>query len=70
MHMERNKPLPWMVFIGCVLTMASLFAVFGLNIFLPEPSGIYRSQPLANFAGMTVLLLGIILIYAGSRKAE
>ncbi len=70
MHMERSKPLPWMVFVGCVLTMVSLLAVFGLNIFLPEPGGIYRSQPLANLAGIIVLLLGIILVYAGSRKAE
>jgi hypothetical protein len=70
MHMERSKPLPWMVFIGCILTMASLFAVFGLNIFLSDTNGIYRSQPLANLVGIVVLLLGIILVYAGSRKAE
>ena len=70
MRMERSESLPWMVFIGCVLAMVSLLAVFGLNIFLPEPSGIYRSQPLANLAGIIVLLLGIILVYTGSRKAE
>ena len=70
MHMERDKPLHWLALIGCFLTMASLLAVFGVNIFLPEPNGIYRSQPLANLAGVVVLLLGIILIYAGFRKAE
>jgi len=70
MHMERDKPLPWLALAGCVLTMASLLAVFGANIFLPESYGIYRSQPLANLAGAVVLLLGIILIYAGFRKAE
>jgi hypothetical protein len=70
MHMERSKPLPLLVFIGCILTMVSLLVTFGLNFFLPQPSGIYRSQPLANLAGIIVLFLGIILVYAGSRKAE
>jgi hypothetical protein len=69
MHMERSKPSPWMVFIGCILAMMSLVAVFGLNIFLPEPGGIYRSEPIANLAGIIILFLGIILVYAGSRKA-
>jgi len=70
MHMERDKPLPWLALVGCVLTMASLLAVFGVNIFLQESNGIYRSQPLANLAGIALLLLGIVLMYAGFRKAE
>jgi len=66
--MERSKPLSWMVFLGCILSMMSLLTVFGLNILLPDPEGIYRSQPLANVAGIIILLLGIVMVYAGSRK--
>jgi hypothetical protein len=50
--------------------MVSLFAAFGVYVFLSEPGGIYRSPPLANLAGVVLLLLGIVLIYVGFRKAE
>lgn len=70
MHMEGSKPLPWLALVGCVLMIVSLFAAFGVYVFLSEPGGIYRSPPLANLAGIVLLLVGIVLIYVGFRKAE
>jgi putative Ca2+/H+ antiporter (TMEM165/GDT1 family) len=69
--MEGAKSLPWLVFVGCILTMVSLFVAFGINTYLMgQSSDIYRSRPLANLAGAGLLILGIILIYLGFRKAE
>jgi hypothetical protein len=71
MRMEREKPLPWLTFVGCILTIASLFAVLGINIYLVgQSSDIYRSRPLANLAGAVLLILGIILISVGFRKTK
>lgn len=70
--MEKEKPLSWMSFIGCVIIMGSLLLVFGINVYWggQSPPWIYRSQPLANFAGIVLLVLGIILVRIGFKKAE
>ncbi len=68
--MEGSKPLPWLALAGCVLIMVSLIAAFGVYAFLSEPGGTFKAPPLANLAGIVLLLLGIVLIYVGFRKAE
>jgi hypothetical protein len=56
--------------VGCILTMVSLFVAFGINTYLVSSSSdIYRSHPFANLAGAGLLILGIILVYLGFRKA-
>jgi hypothetical protein len=69
--MEREKPLPWIAFLGVAITMVSLLVVFGINLYLTrESSGIYNSQPSANLAGMFLLILGIILMGVGFRRVK
>lgn len=78
--MEREKPLPWIAFIGCALTMLSLFIAFVLNITVfgqsiranlgIPPYGRELLQPLANLSALALLVLGIILMYIGFRKTE
>ena len=70
MSMEKEKPLPWRAFIGAVPTMLSLIMVFVLNVIIVESTGAYRSQPPANLAALVLLILGIILLYTGSRKID
>jgi len=66
--MEREKPLGLIPFIGCVITMISVLLILAVNLYLEDKSGaIYRSQPLANLVGIILLILGLILIYAGSK---
>jgi hypothetical protein len=69
--MERGKPLPWLVLVGCILTMASLLLVFGINLYLTgQSTDIYRSRPLANLVGGGALILGLIMMLVGYRKVE
>jgi hypothetical protein len=69
--LKREKPLPWMAFVGCLLSMVSVLLVFGINLYLAGgSSSIYKSQPLANIAGVVLLILGIILTVVGFRKSE
>jgi len=69
--MESEKPLPWVAFLGCALTMVSLLVVFGMNLYLTrQSSGIYKSQPFANLAGIVLLILGIILMGIGFKRAK
>jgi len=69
--MEGEKPLHWVAFLGCAITIVSLLVVFGMNLYLTrQSSGIYRSQPLANIAGAFLLILGIILMGIGFKKAK
>jgi len=66
--MEREKPLRLTVFLGCVIAMASLLLALALNLYFEDESGaIYRSQPLANLVGIILLILGLILMYVGSK---
>jgi energy-converting hydrogenase Eha subunit C len=51
--------------------MVSVLLVFGINLYLAGgSSSIYKSQPLANIAGVVLLILGIILTVVGFRKSE
>jgi len=78
--MEKERPLPWRAFIGCALTMLSLFIAFALNITIfgqsfrvnaaLPPYGRELLQPLANLTNLVLLVLGIILMYTGLKKAE
>jgi len=55
-----------MAFLGCAIAMVSLLLVLVINLYLEDESGaIYRSQPLANLAGIVLLILGMILTYIG-----
>jgi len=62
--MESEKPLSLRAFIGCVLTMMSLFVAYGLN------KTIFRQsmQQLPSIVALIVLLLGIFLMFMGFRK--
>lgn len=51
--------------------MVSLFVAFGINTYLESSSSeLYRSAPLANLVGAGALILGIVLMFVGFRKAE
>lgn len=62
--MEREKPLSLTVFIGCILTMMSLFLAYALN------KTIFRQsmQQLPSLIALAVLVLGIFLMFVGLRK--
>jgi len=78
--MEREKPLPWRVFVGCILTMLSLVIALTLNVTVlgqsiktnlgVPPYGRELLQPLANLTALTLLVLGIVLMYTGFKKTE
>lgn len=64
--MEKEKPLGLMAFLGCALTVVSVLLILVLDIYLGGTSeAVYESQPLANLAGIILLILGLILIYIG-----
>lgn len=62
--MESEKPLSLTVFIGCILTMMSLFLAYALN------KTIFRQsmQQLPSLIALAVLVLGIFLMFVGLRK--
>lgn len=69
--MEREKPLPWTAFIGCALTMLSLVIALVINVTILKQSirtNIF--QPLASLLALTLLILGIVLMYEGLRKID
>jgi len=78
--MEKEKPLPWSVFIGCVLTMLSLFLAFAVNITILgqplrtltdlPPYGRDLLQPIANVLALALIVLGIVLMYTGLKKTK
>ena len=69
--MEREKPLPFMAFLGCALTMVSLLTVFGISLYSAhQTSGIYELQLLANLAGIVLFVLGIVLMVTGFQRAK
>ena len=64
--MEKEKPLGLMAFLGCALTVVSVLLILVVDIYLGDASGVmYESQPLANLAGIILLILGLILTYIG-----
>jgi len=62
--MESEKPLSLGAFIGCVLSVMSLFVAFILNRTVFEQTAI----PLASLSALILLVIGIVLMYAGSKK--
>lgn len=62
--MESEKPLSLTVFIGCILTMMSLFLAYALN------KTIFRQslQQIPSLIALAVLALGIFLMFIGLRK--
>jgi len=66
--MEKEKGMPWIAFVGCILAVASLPLVLALSSVLAESSGGYRAQPLADVAAFVMLVVGIALIYTGLGK--
>jgi len=78
--MEKEKPLPWRAFIGAALTMLSLVIAFVLNVTILgqsirtstalPPYGRELLQPLANLTAFILLVLGILLMYTGLKRAD
>jgi putative Ca2+/H+ antiporter (TMEM165/GDT1 family) len=68
--MEKEKPLPWLVFIGSILLMLSLVFSLVVNEQLTgQVPSVFRMQPLSNVAALILMLVGFILIYTGLRKS-
>lgn len=65
--MEKERGMPWMAFVGCILVVASLPLVLALSSVLGSSGG-YRAQPLADVAAFVMLVVGIALIYSGLGK--
>jgi len=78
--LKKEKPMPWRVFVGSMLTMLSLFIAFFLNYTIlgqPYYTDIRRSpfgrealQPAATLLAMTLLVLGLALVFTGLKKME
>lgn len=66
--MEKERGMPWLAFVGCILTVASLPLVLALSWMLAESSRGYIAQPLADVAAIVMLVVGIALIYIGLGK--
>jgi hypothetical protein len=66
--MEKERGMPWLAFVGCILVVASLPLVLALSLVLAESSRGYRTTPLAEGAAIVLLVVGIALIYVGFGK--
>jgi len=66
--MEKERGMPWLAFVGCILVVASLPLVLALTLVLAESSRGYRATPLAEVAAIVLLVAGIALIYVGFGK--
>ena len=62
--MESEEPLSFSAFIGCVLSVMSLFVAFVLNRTVFKQTAL----PLASLSALIALVIGIVLMYAGSKK--
>ena len=72
--------MPWMVFIGSMLTMLSLFGGFLLNYTILDqpfrtdtsrpPFGREALQPIATIINIALLVLGLALVLTGLKKME
>jgi len=62
---EREKPLPWIAFIGCALTMLSLFIGFVLNVTIFGQTIRGDTSLPANLSVLGLLVLGIVVMYTG-----
>jgi len=78
--LKKEKPMPWRVFVGSMLTMLSLFIAFFLNYTIlgqPYYTDIRRSPfgrdplaPAANLLAVMLLVLGLALVFSGLKKVE
>jgi len=62
--MESEKPLPLGAFIGCVLSVMSLFLAYILNRTVFKQTAI----PLASLSALILLAIGIVLMYTASKE--
>jgi hypothetical protein len=66
--MEKERGMPWLSFVGCILAVASLPLVLALSLVLAESSHGNRTTPLAVVVAAVVLVVGLALIYVGFGK--
>lgn len=72
--------MPWRVFVGSMLTMLSLFIAFLFNYTIlgqpyytdtsRPPFGKEALQPLATLLAITLLVLGLALVFTGLKRME
>lgn len=78
--MKREKPMPWRVFVGSLLVMLSLFVGFAFNYTIlgqpfrtetwKPPFGKEALQPAATLVAISLLALGLVLVFSGLKKME
>lgn len=70
--MEREKPLPWRAFIGCALTVMSLYAAVLLNLTVlgKTVKPLDPLEPATNLLALAGLVVGIVLIFSGLKEKE
>jgi len=78
--LKRERPMPWRVFVGSMLTMLSLFIAFLLNFTIlgqpyytdtsRTPFGKEALQPSATLFAIALLVLGLVLVFSGLQKME
>jgi len=78
--MKREKPMPWRVFVGSMLTMVSLAIAFVFNFIIlgqpyytdtsRPPFGREAMQPSATLLAVALLVLGLTLVFTGLKRME
>jgi hypothetical protein len=78
--LKREKPMPWRIFFGSMLTMLSLFIGFIFNYTILRqpyytntavpPFGREALQSLATLLTIALLVLGLVLVFTGLKKME
>jgi len=78
--LKREKPMPWRIFFGSMLTMLSLFIAFLLNFTIlgqpyytdtsRPPFGRESLQPTAILLAVVLLVSGLVLVFTGLKKME
>ena len=72
--------MPWRVFVGSLLVMLSLFVGFAFNYTIlgqpfrteiwKPPFGKEALQPAATLVAISLLALGLVLVFSGLKKME
>jgi cytochrome bd-type quinol oxidase subunit 2 len=72
--------MPWVVFVGSMLTMLSLFVGFAFNYTIlgqpfrtdttRPPFGREALQPMATVLTIILLAIGLVLVYLGLKRME
>jgi len=78
--LKREKPMPRKVFVGTMLTMFSLFLAFLVNYIILDqpfytvtsrpPFGKEPLQPLATLVAISLLVIGLVLVFTGIKRME